>query len=544
MSWGTGAEFEPQNGAAVKSQNHRRGKMKFNVLSTITTLAVCAVLLSPVRLPAQAPHGSEEQPEQQEHRHHRQYNFVDLGTFDGPASAFNAGAEVFLNNQGMAVGAAEIPVLDPPNSNGFPCGPGSFVYHAFEWRDGVMTDLGALPGVLPVSGKCSNAEVINERGDSAGNSEIDEIDPVLGLFEIRAVLWKDGRIVDLGTLPGGTESAAHGINNREQVAGISINDTPDPYSFFFPLGQTRAFLWERGVMRDLGTLGGPDAQAFYLNDRGQVAGVSYTSFIPNPDTGVPPVDPFLWENGKILDLGTLGGTLTFPTWLNKRGQVVGVSNLEGDQTHHPFLWDRGRLIDLGTLGGDNGDASAINDAGEVVATADLPGSQNHHGFLWRNGVTTDLGTLGSTSVAQAINSKSQVVGHSRIGSPTSLVQHAFLWANGGPMIDLNTLIPSGSSLLLVDARNINDRGEIAGVGLPPSCGDLDTCGHAYVLIPCDSSNFDTRGCEDQANAPMTTNASPANQHGTAQTHRGAMLERMRSMRLGVGIRGPADSGER
>lgn len=458
--------------------------MKFSTLTSVAAMTFFAASANPVGLAGQ------EQPQQQgqqEHKHHRRYKFVDLGTFGGPASAFNAGAYGLLNNHGAAVGASETPVPDPPNSNGYPCGPGSFVYHAFEWRDGAMTDLGALPGALPESGKCSNAEAINERGDAVGNSEIDEIDPVLGLFEIRAVLWKDGHIVDLGTL-GGTESATHSINNREQVIGFSINDTPDPYSFFFPLGQARAFLWERGVMRDLGTLNGPDAEALYLNDRGQVAGMSYTSFIPNPDTGVPTLDPFLWENGKMLDLGTLGGTLGFPTWLNKRGQVVGVSNMAGDQTRHPFLWDRGRLIDLGTLGGDNGDASSVNDAGEVVATADLTGSQNHHGFLWRNGVKTDLGSLGSTSVAQSINSRSQVVGRSRIGSPTSLVQHAFLWENGGPMIDLNTLVPSGASLLLVDALNINNRGEIAGVGWPPGCQDLDTCGHAYLLIPRDGDH--------------------------------------------------------
>ena len=192
----------------------------------------------------------------------------------------------------------------------------------------------------------------------------------------------------------------------------------------------------------------------------------------------------------MRDLGTLGGTFGYPTGLNKRGQVVGVSNLAGDQTRHPFLWDRGRLIDLGTLGGDNGDASFINDAGEVVATGDLPGSQNHHGFLWRNGVTTDLGTLGSSSVGQAMNSNNQVVGRSRIGSPTSAVQHAFLWENGGPMVDLNTLIPSGSSLLLIDAFNINDRGEITGIGLPPGCDDQDMCGRAYVLIPGEGDQED------------------------------------------------------
>ena len=106
---------------------------------------------------------------------------------------------------------------------------------------------------------------------------------------------------------------------------------------------------------------------------------------------------------------------------------------------------------------------------------------------------TDLGTLGSNSHAEGINSKGQIVGRSRIGNPP---QHAFLWENGGPMVDLNTLIPANSSLKLEEGGNINDGGEIAGRGLPPGCDDVDACGHAFLLIPCDQAGAE--GCEDSA----------------------------------------------
>jgi probable HAF family extracellular repeat protein len=357
-----------------------------------------------------------------------------------------------------------------------------------------MTDLGALPG----PGNCSNAEVINEWGDAAGNSEIDQIDPVLGVFQIRATLWKNRRIIDLGVLEGGTESAAHGINNRRQVVGFSVNDTPDPYSFWgFFGGQTRAFLWEKGVMSDLGTLGGPDAEALIVNDRGQVAGYSYTNSVPNTTTGIPTLDPFLFERGRMVDLGTLGGTFGVPDSLNKRGQVVGFSNLAGDATQHPFLWARGVLTDLGTLGGNNGEATSINDAGTVVGVADLPDGL-HNAFLWKDGVMTDLGNLGATSRASQINSKGQVVGASRIDDDLDFGNaRAFLWEKGGPMVDLNTLIPPNSDLTLVQAFSINDRGEIAGIGVPPGVAVPDWwfLGHAYVLIPCHENN--TEACQDR-----------------------------------------------
>ena len=97
---------------------------------------------------------------------------------------------------------------------------------------------------------------------------------------------------------------------------------------------------------------------------------------------------------------------------------------------------------------------------------------------------TDLGNLGITSAAHRINAKSQVVAGSRVSFQGTQV-NAFLWENGGPMVDLNNLVPADSTLHLVFADYINERGEIAGRGLPPGVPyeDIQTRGHAFLLIP-------------------------------------------------------------
>ena len=256
-------------------------------------------------------------------------------------------------------------------------------------------------------------------------------------------------------------------------------------------------------MRDLGTLGGPDAFAAYVNERGQVAGISYTDSTPNDTTGIPTVHPFLWENGRMTDLGSFGGTFGLVNDFSNRGQVIGNMTLPGDASQHPFLWDRGRLIDLGTFGGQNGEANWLNDAGEVVGYAYFPGDMVRHAFVLRHGVKKDLGPPPGDICTNAfgINSEGQVVGTSGVCHGAV---HAVLWENGSA-IDLNTVIRPNSALQLVYALSINDRGEIAGLGVPPgvSVQDVESLGHAFLLIPADRED-----AEDLTNA----DSSPVRQY--------------------------------
>jgi probable HAF family extracellular repeat protein len=321
--------------------------MKFSKWMYLVTIALIATLAIQVQLTAQDNADAE-------HRYPR-YKLIDLGTFGGPNSHFPGPGPVArdVNNQGLAVGGADTSAPDPYYPD---CFGDCFVSEAFKWENGSLIDMGVPPG-----GTSSDADALSANGNMAGFSQNGLIDPLTSFPENRAVMWTGaGEIVDLGTL-GGNESVSSDINDWAQIVGGAENGIPDSLSFFGGT-QTRGFLWENGVMRDLGTLGGPDAFAVYINDRGQIAGISFADSASNPSTGIPTIHPFLWEQGRMRDLGTLGG-LGSPgdfnegfsvevNALNAGGEVVGTSPLAGDQKNHAFLWN-GVLKDLGTLGGNN-----------------------------------------------------------------------------------------------------------------------------------------------------------------------------------------------
>jgi probable HAF family extracellular repeat protein len=404
------------------------------------------------------------------------YVAIDLGTLGGPNAAPSTNG-ITISPSGVVVVSADTPALNP-----FPGDPGCLddpchVNDAAEWRDGVMTDLGALQG------SSAGLFELNGAGVGVGVSETGLIDPLTGFPETHAVISRDGGLVDLGTL-GGNESWASGINDRGQVAGYAANTVPDPYAQFlspYPSAtQLHAAIWQGGIVRDLGTLGGPDSIGSVLNARGQVAGQSFTNSTPNATTGIPTMDPFLWQKGVMRDLGTLGGTIGMTSWLNDRGEAVGFSDLAGDGTFHPFLWNGKRLVDLGTLGGDGGAANWVNEAGSVVGSADLLGSQTHHGFLWRSGVMHDLAPVGADPCSNAfvINARGQAVGNDTDCAGDDL--GAMLWERGAAF-DLNSLV-APTAVHLSEAFFISDRGQIACFGTLPN-GDR----HVVLLVPAPGS---------------------------------------------------------
>ena len=417
------------------------------------------------------------------------YRLIDLGTLGGPDSG-PVFPGVVLNDRGDVIAQAATATLDPNAIQ-----DDGYAWHGIlSNATGVVRDLGSLPGITT-----SLPSGINQNGLIAGFSTNGLLDPLTDFPVFRAVLWdKARRIVDLGTLGGNASQATH-LNSRGQVVGVALNavaEDPDIAGFFnaAPAAQqARAFLWQNGSMRDLGTLGGNDAFAALISEAGAVVGLSATNAQINDSTGLPTTHPFLWQNGTMHDLGTLGGTLAQPgsfnngpfgPTLNERGEVAGTSYLAGDETFHAFFWSNGKMVDLGTLGGSLSEAYAINNAGQVVGRARVTDTPLvRHAFLWEKGTMTDLGTVDpcTRGTATSINSKGQIVGG--LGACTDdpgdlTYATAFYVEKGKPMVDLNTLVDPQSSLFMDEAMFINERGEILAGALTPT-GET----RAVLLVP-------------------------------------------------------------
>jgi len=478
---------------------------------------------------------------------HHHYKLEVMGTFGGPTGNFydNFNNISVLNERGDASGGSADTTIPDPFSPNYQFSNG-VVTRAYLWKkDSSLTDLGALLGnVTSASSWLTDNDLV------AGLSENGKIDPsVTDMPEMSAVLWRKGKIIDLGPFPGGgLQSFANSVNSRGQVVGAATNLTLDPNSLYqadssswlvpYPY-QLRAFIWdEKNGMQDLGTLGeGTNADAQIINERGQVIGVATTNSAVG-NCGGYSLASFIWDKEHgMRDLGGLGGTCTYAFAINNHGQVVGDSNTPGDTIQRAFLWENDSLRDLGgSLGGLKTGANAINEKGETVGYAALPGETYTHATLWKkSGQLIDLGTVGSDlcSFAWAINNKSQILGESDSADCVYFDGASpFLWENGS-LIDLNNLIPSNSPLHLVYAYSINDRGEIAGNGW-----DANGNEHAFRLIPCDEEHPDLDGCDYDAMegeteaAVRSTQITHAPAPASAKLSPAETMTRLRSLRAG------------
>lgn len=99
----------------------------------------------------------------------------------------------------------------------------------------------------------------------------------------------------------------------------------------------------------------------------------------------------------VIDLGSIPGSIGMSTArsgnnLNSDGDVVG-SAFMANNANHVFIYDDGKLKDLGTLNGLFTGATGINDSGHVVGCGFVNGGSTYQAFLYSGKTMTPLGKL-------------------------------------------------------------------------------------------------------------------------------------------------------
>jgi probable HAF family extracellular repeat protein len=379
----------------------------------------------------------------------RRHTVIDLGTLGGTYS-FGFG----ISLTGDVAGAA----ATPAQTDGFAATAALWSKHKGKMG---ATNLGVLgPPLFPVCPTCnSDAAAVDALGEVAMDSEIAKLDP-------------NGE--DFGQFDPGNPT--HRI--------------------------TRGAVWRNGVMTALPNLpGGNNADAFWMNNLGQVSGFAENGIFDGSCSQRTPFQqqrfqPVIWRtNGQIQrvlsPLTAKGDTVAFGLTINDFGEVVGASGLCGTtglppaaisstSATHAVLWKSdGSVTDLGNLGGTPNIASSINDLGEVVGTAQSPEDGTAHTFRWTQ--VTGMQDYGAFPGAVAtvagcchtINNLGQIVGFT-VEPSNPYFGCAIIW-HGTQPADLNNFVRNaGPFVQLTGAYSINDLGENVCQGITKT-GELHAC---------------------------------------------------------------------
>lgn len=315
-------------------------------------------------------------------------------------------------------------------------------------------------------------------------------------------------LTEIGSLGGSGRTWANSINNARQIVGSSPTSS----------GDSHAFLYSHGTMRDLGTLGsGTGSNAVAINNRGQIVGSSATG--ETNYYGRAMVRPFVHDGTNMHAIATEGfasdisdnglvtgtassqpgvfraalydsgtGTLTqldYPDldWssgyaVNSRGQIVGgFSSYSSDSDAFFYDAQSGQTSTIDLAGYNHLLGVDINEAGQVIGTAyDTRSGGNYStAFLYQDGINTALTTpYGLGSAAAGINSAGDIVGSFQIdGDLENGTWHAFFYGSDG-WVDLNDGVTLANGAYLYRAVALNDMGDIIAYGTDGSNWLLST----------------------------------------------------------------------
>lgn len=293
---------------------------------------------------------------------------------------------------------------------------------------------------------------LNDQGQVVGWTTIDGC-TAQGHPCRRAFLWDDGVMTNLGLLAGDEESVARAINNAGFVVGTSED------GIVFGSGTFHGFSWD-GSMSPLPDLGSGTSFANDVNDSGLIVGYA-------TDPTVVRDRAVTWSGGSITNVGKgEGHSYNRALGVNEAGILVGFAwNLfsPNDAILYSGIWNT-----IGGLDGpfQNAEAFDVNDSGVACGLQAFP-QGSWHACLWTMSGAQDLGLVSGfghdTSQLFSVNEAGLAVGRSFDSDPGG-DSRAVFW-DGGTLHDLNDLKPAGIPGVLFEAAEINENGDIAGTNL-------------------------------------------------------------------------------